>query len=328
MEGTLGNITASFGVAFEKMAASVAQSESMAKTMNAMMEGVLLNSLKVTSNVSFSKKSEQPELLLTVENASRFPIPKVSIQIACSEKGVKGACLMESEDSGTTLQIKFNEAPRRIGCKRKHEDNVCLNTGNAVDVAPSSKLLRRFVLHPYRLAQYNLQITIQFPSPGTGRVLEQTHTCGLYYLHQGKVALQNKISTPKKDTNVHAVPSDTNVHAVPSVPATLLRSLLRIGPSRGLELGPKQFYLLKLASQQGKPATTDVCILLEQQTVDGVDDASESGEEAEDPLFRVVISTGETDGDVDGCSAAARLVAEELSRLQRHHHHASKATGV
>jgi hypothetical protein len=311
----LGGITASFSAAFEKMAASVAQSESMAKTMNAMMEGVLVNSLKVSSNISYSRKSGKPELLLTVENASRFPIPKVTVQLECSEKGVKDACLLDCESLGTPLHIKINEAaPEGVGCKRKHGNStqICLDT---VDIAPSSRLQRRFVLHPHKLAQYNLQIAVKFPSPGTGRELEQTHSCGLYYLHQGEAISQKRKNAPDSTSDSSSATAAADAaHIVPDVPASLLRSLLLIGPSRGLDFGPDFSYLLQFSPQTDQQDSRDVCLVLEP-ALDAKSD------EIDDPLIRVVCSGAgpQADASASGDLTVTRFVAEEISRLQRHH---------
>ncbi|KAK9727992.1 hypothetical protein K7432_001396 [Basidiobolus ranarum] len=216
MQNTLGTV-------YSTMATNLRQSLEMTQTMNSVMEHFLRISVR-TKTVIIDEEGK-PRLFLTISNNSQMPVSKVICHIEFKPReGAEETPFDLEHIKSSSYLISQNSSMAKSMTPIFDSSLASKLDSELITLEPFSAVSIELLLTPPEFSQYIVTVRVDFPSPGTGKLLSTHHEFGLYLVHQCKKEFLNDCELEGSSTKVN-------------VPLSPLRKLFKLNPTQGIPLG-------------------------------------------------------------------------------------------
>ncbi|GLD91596.1 hypothetical protein PINS_up000129 [Pythium insidiosum] len=211
LQQVAGGLQQSFGVVFERVGESLAQSAHMMQVMNEMMETALLHNLVLTTVVRADASSRRrPELLVCIDNRSQIALTDVTLTVTVENERDDGSGVVHQDVLAT------------VGAGSHHELLV------PMDPASVGREGR---------------VELAFASPGTKETLRKTQPFRIRLLCMAQV---KEVAAPVDSSiNNEQLCASSDI-----IKLTVLRDVLQVGAFNALRTADQGHYLLSLVAPE------------------------------------------------------------------------------
>ncbi|CAG8616994.1 14940_t:CDS:2 [Racocetra persica] len=185
LRSSLEGVQNSFSTIYSALAINLRQSFEMVQAMNSMMEQLLLSNIRI--KIDIQEDSIPCLLTIIISNTCQFPAQKASCNLMFQKKGEDEEAIVKIECIDSIVQGSKNSNNSNSRLKSSSPLSIfvqksCVgsSTSDALfTLPPQTQIIEKLKLIPSELAQYNGKISLEFPSPGTGKPLQKEHSFDL-----------------------------------------------------------------------------------------------------------------------------------------------------
>ncbi|CAG8662586.1 41580_t:CDS:2 [Gigaspora margarita] len=186
LRSSIEGVQNSFSAIYSTLAVNLKQSLEMIQAMNSMMEQFLLSNI----NINAQEESNPNLLTVIISNTSQFPAQKASCNLTFQKKGEDKDAIVKIECVESVVRGIKNFSNSNSGLKPSSPLSIfvqksCIGPSTSdvlFTLPPQTQIIEKLKLIPSELAQYNAKISLEFPSPGTGKPLQTEHSFDLYLM--------------------------------------------------------------------------------------------------------------------------------------------------
>ncbi|ORY00999.1 hypothetical protein K493DRAFT_335117 [Basidiobolus meristosporus CBS 931.73] len=251
MAQSIEGMQSTMGTVYTTMATNLRQSLEMTQTMNSVMEHFLRISVRTKTVVT--DEEGKPCLALILSNTSQIPVSKALCQIEFKPRNAEEEAPFDLEHMKSSTYTLPPKPSSTISIAPVFETSITSKcVSESITLEPFSAVRVDLALTPPLFTQYIVAVTVNFPSPGTGKMLSTRHEFGLYLVHQCVKTFLRTCDLAGSSAKV-------------KVPLSPLRKLFRLSPAEGISSGTgfqfesNEMAITLVVSEFEKECTEAIC---------------------------------------------------------------------